>query len=115
MSTIAQIQKEAESLPNSLQQKVLVYIELLKYQAAVSQTIDFANQAGGIQTNEQETMEDIAALAGESSINNWSLEEIHKKTLLIEQINGALTRAKAGERGLSTEELRKQVQQWAKQ
>ncbi|GEM_PF-2108436 len=40
MSTIAQIQKEAESLPNSLQQKVLVYIELLKYQAAVSQTID---------------------------------------------------------------------------
>ncbi len=115
MSTIAQIQKEAESLPNSLQQKVLVYIELLKYQAAVARAMDLANQAGGILTNEQETIEDIEALAGESSMGEWSLTEIHKKTALIEQINGALTRAKAGEQGLSTAALRKQAQQWAKQ
>ncbi len=115
MSTIAQIHKEAEGLPNTLQQKVLVYIELLKYQAAVSQTKDLANQAGGILTNEQETIEDIEALAGESSMNAWSLAEIHEKTVLIEQINGALTRAKIGEKGPSTAALRKQAEQWAKQ
>ena len=115
MSTIEQIQKEAETLPNNLQQKVLLYIETLKYQAALGQTESLVKQAEGIQISEHENVEDMTALAGESSMNEWSLAEIQEKTILIEQINAALIRSRLAEKGPSTVELREKALKWRTQ
>ncbi|MBC7777228.1 MAG: hypothetical protein H7246_17480 [Phycisphaerae bacterium] len=110
MSTAARIQNEVTMLPSDLQNKVLAYVEWLKYRDLVQKAAKMATELGGIQTF---TEEDSYRLF-EQSTSSDTEEELTEKVAVVERVNAALNRMRLGAESISNENMKTQAKQWRK-
>ncbi len=107
MSTATRIQNEVTTLPSDLQNKVLAYVEWLKYRDLVQKAAEMATELGGIQTF---TEEDSYRLF-EQSTRGETQEELTEKAAVVERVNAALNRMRLGDGGISNEKMKNRIRQ----
>ncbi len=112
MSSIARIKTELETLPDDFQDKVLAYIEYLKYRNLLQQTTEKSSKLKGIQEAPESEMVDMIgeALFSEET----SLEQLREKNAFVHRIHEALSRVEAGDPGISNEEILQRIRLWQK-
>lgn len=112
MSTLTRINQEVETLSGDLQQKVLAYVELLKYQSSLKKAEKLTQELGG--TRQLVDDETFALLAETGNIpgGDWAVEDLHGKIEIVERVNEALNRMRNGDPGISKQEMQKKAQQW---
>ncbi len=111
MSTATRIQHEVVSLSSDLQNKVLAYVEWLKYRDLVQKAAQMATDLGGIQTF---TEEDTYRLF-EQSNKSETQEDLAEKIGIVQRVNAALNRMRLDSGGISNEKMKAQAKQWQKQ
>ncbi|MBK7937884.1 MAG: DUF2281 domain-containing protein [Lewinellaceae bacterium] len=112
MSTITRINQEVKTLPDSLQQKVLAYVELLKYQSSIEKAEKLTQELGGMGQAADDDVLVLLSTMGDVPGGDWTVEELHEKIEVVERVNEALNRMKNGEPGIPNREMRKKAQQW---
>jgi len=111
MSTATRIQNEVTTLPSDLQNKVLAYVEWLKYRDLVQKAAQMATKLDGIQTFTEED----SYLLFEQSTKSESQEELVEKAEIVERVGAALNRMRLGVEGVSNQNMKTQAKQWRKQ
>jgi hypothetical protein len=110
MATLALINSELETLPLNLQEKVLAYIEFLKYKSIVKKVEKLTIELGG----SQELMEgdDVFEFENSTMEKEATLQVLKDKTEFIGRLQDALIRTKSGETGVPHEAVKEKFKQW---
>lgn len=106
MTTTQRIQNEINTLPNEAQDKVLAYIEWLKYKALVKEVEQISSALQGLKDAGGDL--DFQQLIQ----SGHPLEDIRERLQIVQRTLEVLERAKKGLPGIPNEVLKQQARQW---